>query len=345
MANLFDYNEKIISLLQLISQMEGELQGLTRSFSDEDNISSQAAIEAVHYSTKIEGNPLTLKQVTSALLENNVKNRNKRSVREIINYSKARSRIIEKSKTEQILSNKFILELHNILLIGIVRGNLKGHYRAAQNVIKDSKTNEIVYLPPEWRDVKKLMKELISWTNSSLLNNVSPLIVSAIFHYQFVTIHPFMDGNGRLARLLSNYIILSNGYNVISYSALEKQHELRRNRYYSSLRKVQAETFYEIDIDNNLTSWLEYWLNCLSNTYKEAISKVRLLHKTEGGDLPERLKLAIGFFKKHNKLRAIEYESIMGVARTQAVSDLKKLVELGYIKKIGGGRSTVYQKL
>ena len=165
------------------------------------------------------------------------------------------------------------------------------------------------------------MKELISWTNSSLYNGKSPLIVSALLRYRFVTIHPFMDGNGRLARLLSNYVLLANNYSVLHYSAIEKQHEKNRVQYYTALRRLQAPVFYDIPDNINLTSWICYWAGCLKKTYKEAISRM----------------------ERHKILKALEYGSIMGIGRTQAVSDLKKLVETGYLKKVGGDRSTTYQ--
>jgi len=82
------------------------------------------------------------------------------------------------------------------------------------------------------------MKALLRWYKDAVLNNISPLLISAIFHYPFVTIHPFMDGNGRVGRLLTNFILHSHGYTVTKYASIEKQHEKDRGKYYSSLRKI-----------------------------------------------------------------------------------------------------------
>lgn len=251
--------------------------------------------------------------------------------------------MIERAVSAQTLTNAFILELHDILLKGIVRGKLKGHYREAQNIIRDSKTQELIYLPPEWKEVKKLMRELISWTNLSLYEGKSPLVVAALFHYHFITVHPFMDGNGRLARLLSNFILFSYGYNALYYASLEKQHEKKRALYYRSLRKVQAPTFYEIPKTKELTSWVQYWLTCLQATYKEALSRTEKIENRGSLTLTPRLQLALNLFKKHKKFKAVEYQSIVGIARTQAVADLQELIKQDLIKKTGGGRSTVYQ--
>jgi len=339
----FHYTDKIVFLAQEISKMEGELQALYHSFEDEGGLLSKANAEAVHYSTKIEGNQLSLEQVTSAIGGNKIKIPHQRDLKEVLNYAKARVLVTEKALQEKICSINLILQLHEILLKGIVKGKLKGQFREAQNVIKDSKSHEIIYLPPEWMEVKKMMKDLVSWSNKALLENKNPLVIAAIFHYEFVTIHPFMDGNGRLARLLSNFILLSNKFNGVKYAALEKQHEKDRNKYYLSLRKLQGQTFYDIPKDLDLSSWIEYWLDCLKKTYVEALVRVKKIPLPLKSGLKPRLDSAIAFFSKHKKLKAKEYESIMGVARTQAVDDLNELVELGLIKKVGGGRSTVYE--
>jgi len=343
MERKFRYTEKIVSLIQEISKMEGELQGLSHSFHMEEGLLFKANVEAVHYSTKIEGNQLSLQQVTGALEGEKIKVPHQRDLKEVLNYARARALVMEKSLQEKICSVNLILDLHEILLNGIVKGKLKGHFREAQNVIKDSKSHEIIYLPPEWKEVKKMVKDLVSWSNKSLSENKGPLIVAAIFHYEFVTIHPFMDGNGRLARLLSNFILLSNKFNGVKYAALEKQHEKDRNKYYKSLSRLQGQTFYDIPKELDLSSWIEYWLECLKKTYEEGLSRVKNIPSPPKKGLRARLESAMSFFFKHKKLKAKEYESIMGIARTQAVSDLKELVDLGLIKKVGGGRSTVYE--
>lgn len=333
----FHYTEKIFSLTQDISKMEGELQGLFHSFKNEEGLLFRANVEAVHFSTKIEGNQLSLKQVTGALEGAKIKVAHQRDLREVLNYSKARALVMERALQERACTLNLIFKLHELLLNGIVKGKLKGHFREAQNVIKDSKSMEIVYLPPEWKEVTKMMKDLISWSNKVILENKSPLVVAAIFHYEFVTIHPFVDGNGRLARLLSNFFLLSNKFSGVKYAALEKQHEKNRSKYYLSLRSLQGETFYDIPRDIDLSNWIEYWLECLKKTYEEALERVKNIPSPPIQGLRPRLESAMSFFFKHKKLKAKEYESIMGIARTQAVSDLKELMELKLIKKVGGG--------
>lgn len=342
----YELNPKIISLIENISRMQGQLQGYIAGIKDELNIHFYANVDAVHYSTKIEGNKLTLKQVTN-ILSGTARSKTTKlhhDLKEILNYSKARSYLAGESTKNKKLNLDLILKTHKILLNNIVSGKLKGHLREAQNVITESNSRKIIYLPPEPRDVLPFLHSLISFINNALLDGISPLICAAIFHYRFATIHPFMDGNGRLARLFSSYILQSNNYTVSQYAAIEKQHEENRVMYYSSLRKIQGNNYYDIPTSINITSFMEYYLLCLNNTYIEALTRIQKIKSDnfEILELDDRLNKAISLFKKHYKLSASDYQSLVGLRRTQAVADLNELVKNNIIKIVGGGRSTVY---
>lgn len=205
-------------------------------------------------------------------------------------------------------------------------------------------------MAPEWQDVSELMSGLLSWLRKQSKAGASPLLLAAQFHFEFVTIHPFMDGNGRLARLLTNGILLLGGYSVERYAALEKQHEKDRRVYYYALRTLQAANFYDISREQNIAPWVSYWLKCLLATYDEAFSRISTsaglsFRLSEG--LPQiqedRLRRAESLFKRHQKLKAAEYADLTGLARTQAVADLNALMESGFLDRVGGGRSTLYR--
>jgi Fic family protein len=343
----YELNHQILFYLNEISRKQGEILGWQRTHDADIKIESLANIDAVHYSTKIEGNQLTIHQVTKALTTDKHKLKTTRDLKEILSYSKARKILVSKANKQQKITIKLILEIHAMLMQGIVSGQLKGFLREAQNVIRDSKTNGIVYMPPLASDVNSLMRDLVDWLRVAALENINSLIVAAVFHYRFVTIHPFMDGNGRLARLFSNYILSLNDYDVGKYAALEKQHEKNRSLYYKLLRASQAHNFYDIPEDVNLTKWIEYILDCLNKTYDEAIVRMTDQNSmtSEHVDLAARQRKALSLFNKYKSLKAADYEALMGIGRTQAVSDLNHLLESGYIKKVGGGRSTVYKKV
>lgn len=341
----YEITPAILLSLEAVARLEGQLQGIGLKPDELAEISTLSNIDAVHYSTKIEGNPLTLQQVTKALSGKSKKSHQGRSLQEVINYSRTRKMLIDRAVKYPNLTKDLMLKVHDGLMSGIVRGKLKGHFREAQNVIRDSKTGQIVFMPPVPEDVPSLAGRLVAWYHRETLNRTSPLIVAPLFHYLFVTIHPFMDGNGREARLLTNHILHVHDYTVTRFASLEKQHEKNRALYYESLRKLQRANFYDIPADLDLSPWIEYWIDCLKSTYEEALSRVQKLEQVtpESGDLSSRLNKAVSLFKRHRRLRARDYEAIMGLGRTQAVDDLNQLVHLDTIKKTGGGRSTIYE--
>lgn len=345
-----ELDAEILQLIEAISRRQGELFSHPHTFLEAHRIESVATIDAVHFSTKIEGNALTRDQVTQALESKGKTKVPQRDLREVLSYSRARRMARDWSVQKRPFGDTWVLEHHAELLKGIVRGRLRGHYRQAQCVIKDSKTHSIIYMAPEWQDVPGLMSGLLSWLRKQSKAGASPLLLAAQFHFEFVTIHPFMDGNGRLARLLTNGILLLGGYGVERYAALEKQHEKDRRGYYHALRTLQAANFYDIPPKQNIASWVSYWLRCLLATYDEALSRVTASAGVSfrlSEDLPQiqedRIRKAESLFIRHKKLKAAEYADLSGLARTQAVADLNALVESGFLERVGGGRSIMYR--
>ncbi len=333
----------IVDLISKISRLQGELDTLPHSSANAAEIEVLAAADSIHYSTAIEGNRLTLKQVTDVIRHPWRRNKSTRDFKEVLNYAQARHDLMKRSENHESLTHQLILAVHGQLLKGIVRGRLKGHYRESQNVIRESVSRAIVYLPPEEKDVRPLISSLLLWTGMQTASEESSLIVAPVFHYRFVTIHPFLDGNGRAARLLTNYILLLGGFNVMTVAAIEKQHELDRARYYRELRRLQASTFYDIPEDIDVTSWIEYWLGCLQATYEEAVQRLQPLRMSdELLNLPPRLQTAVSLFRKFKRLSAREYQGLTGLGRTRAVSDLNQLLTGGYIRRVGRGRSLFY---
>lgn len=338
---------EILSLLEAISKKQGELSASKRGVRDDFQIEGIAAVDAVHFSTKIEGNTLSRDQVTQALHSPKGVRVPTRALNEVLNYSKARRMVREWSQKAKPFNEKWVLDHHAELLQGIVKGRLRGHFREAQCVVQDSKTHAVVYMAPTHSDVPLLMKGLLAWLRQQRKSGASTLLLAAQFHFELVTIHPFMDGNGRLARLLTNGILFGGGYDVERFAAIEKQHERNRAAYYEAIRSLQAGNYYDIPAGQDLRTWVIYWLKCLLETYGEALGRVTGVSQASDTSLPfyeeDRLKKAVSLFRRHHRLRAAEYADLIGLARTQAVADLNALVQAGILEKVGGGRSTVYR--
>ena len=339
-------DSEILRLLESVSLKQGELSAHRHHIQDEASLNSAAIVDSVHFSTKIEGNSLSREQVTQAIESGRVK-APARELREVLNYARTRRMVREWSLKGRPFNDAWVLQHHAELLKGIVGGRLRGRYREAQCAVTDSKTRSIVYMAPEWRDAPALMKGLLAWVRQQRAARASAVLLAAQFHYEFVTIHPFMDGNGRLARLLTNGILVAGGYDVERYAAIEKQHEKDRGAYYRAIRSLQAENYYDIPRSQDIRAWVAYWLRCLLSAYDEALTRLAgtvspspSLHPPS---LDYRLQRAESMFRQHYRLRAAEYAELAGLGRTQAVSDLNVLVKTGVLERVGGGRSTVYR--
>ena len=338
----FTYTSEIVKLIAEISSHNTLIEMHKSSYAIDQKWALLSFAESAHFSTKIEGNELTLKQVTEILQpKSKAKPARTRSLQEVLNYSKARYFLLEKLNNK--LSLNTLLTAHDLLMRQIVTSGLRGKYRKAQNVIRDAASRKITFMPPESKDVPLLMSELFR-TVERFNKSDGSLIAAAVFHFGFVTIHPFMDGNGRLARLFSNYILELGGLRFTQFASLEKQHDINRINYYNHLHRLQGFNYYDIPRSLNISSWITYYLSCVLAANSEATQRVQQIKITEpqDGHLEGRLALAQTFFTKYKKLSAQEYEILAHLGRTQAVSDLNELVKQGKIIKVGGGRSTKY---
>lgn len=229
-------------------------------------------------SSQIEGTQCTLDDILSPYIDTNVN----QDVSDVVNYIKATEFAIERLKTLPICS-RLIKETHAILLQGL-RGSEKnpGEYRHSQNWIggAGSTIKNARYIPPNPEDMLNAMSNLEKFINSD--TSLDPLIVSALIHYQFETIHPFLDGNGRVGRLLITLFLMEK--NVLATPALYISYYLKMNRleYYDRMSQVRKNGDYE--------QWIRFFLEALSESGKEAIEdidKLSTLHDANINKLSE----------------------------------------------------------
>ena len=192
----------------------------------------------------IEGNTLTLQETSQLLFENIVPSaKSLREINEVINHKEAFDFIL---KTKEDISKKFILTLHKIVVKNTLKKELEdqiGKYRNIQVYIRGSE-----WLPPKSKDVPKKMRTLLLWYSRNK-NKIHPLIIAAYFHSAFEGIHPFVDGNGRVGRLLMNFILYKNNYPMINIP------NSRKIMYYNTLQEAQ--------INNNLRLFIGFLIELL----------------------------------------------------------------------------------
>ena len=238
-----------------------KIEAVKNSFNDKplspillSSLHKTAKISQTHYSTQIEGNRLTLEQVENALYSANktAQNYQGHDEKEVKAYYNAINYMEKYLDSDSAFSLDFVQKIHSL-----VEGSKKNiPYRDAQNAIYDSSDGSLVYLPPEAKDVPTMMQDLIQWVQDNIDKLPTP-IVAGLFHYQFVTIHPYFDGNGRMARLLHMWYLIQKGYESTLFVPLSSYIERSRKKYYDSFTLIEEN--HKISGIIDITPFLKYY--------------------------------------------------------------------------------------
>ena len=291
-------------------------------------------------STKIEGNPLSEKQVDE-VIENDERKHYLKAEQEVRNYFLALNYLEEKAKKGEKFSKKLILDVQKYVEKGASREKIGLRGPMPPGVlfaVYDSQTGNPDYIPPEYTDIPKLLDELIDYVNTT---DDHPLIIAAVVHYQLVTIHPFEDGNGRTARLLSGYVLDINGYGFNSIGSLEEYFAYDIDEYYNSIQ-MKLPALYYLGRDNppHPEIWFNYFLRMV------------LLYSNKVCELSERssdkeIEGSISYLKGKEKelllfllenyrrgFTPIEVSRKFGVTNKTIINRLAILVKNGFVVPI-----------
>lgn len=203
---VYQLNSPIARALMDIEAVKVVIEKTPLSPAVQAELRHKARVRSTHYSTRIEGNRLTLKEAEKVIAEQKANfHGRERDVSEVRNYWDALLKVEDWAANKVEISEELICRLHALVEKG--KRAKPTLYRDGQNVIRDSASGGIVYLPPEAKDVAPLMAAMVRWVKNAQKDGVPPPVVASLLHYQFVTIHPFYDGNGRTARLLATFIL------------------------------------------------------------------------------------------------------------------------------------------
>ena len=302
----WSYTNSIVNNLLKINQAKEIVELLELPVSIEEEIKKETIAKRVHYSTKIEGNKLNLKEVKEAIENNNISH--ERNVLEVRNYYNALMYINKISNDNIKLTEDLILKIHNLICGKKI--SYKNNYRDGQNIVEDSLSKTIVYMPPEAKDVKIFIKQMINDFYDKKYKDIPIPIKAGILAYQFVTIHPFWDGNGRCSRLLATYILKCNKYDLKGFYVLEEFYDKNINEYYNSLQMGIHHNFYFGRKDADITEWLEYFISTMASTFEQVGNKVKNIYnasKEEGNiidTLDKRERWVANYILNNNKIKA-----------------------------------------
>lgn len=308
-----------------------------------EELRRRARIRSTHYSTRIEGNRLTLAEAEEVVSGRTTRfHGRERDVTEVRNYWNALLRVEEWAAREAPLTEELLQRLHALVEHGSRARPTP--WRDGQNVIRDSETGAIVYLPPESKDVPDLMAALVSWVEHERKILPVPLI-AGLAHYQFVTIHPYYDGNGRTARLLATFLLHRGGYGLNGFFSLEEYHARDLAAYYTSLATHPHHNYYEGRAEANLTPWLEYFLQVLAAVFgaasKEALVAIESGFRGEPEALRRldpRARAVLGLFARQDRVATRDVASALGLSDRMTRELLRSWTQEGFLQVVDASR-------
>ncbi len=329
----FTITPKITKDLAEIERVRGFLDAIRLEGDWLLDMQKRVLILESHHSTHIEGTALSLEQARSILEGKKVEGVNQDDEKELLNYKKAMDFISRYLGKEDPLSEDLVRELHKILVKGVRGENADpGNYRRVQNYVINSKTREIVYTSPPPLEVPHLMKEFVQWLKN--IGDISPILAAGIAQFQFVHIHPFIDGNGRTARLLSTLILYKTGYDFKKLFTISEHYDKDRPAYYKAIQSVRQKNM-------DMTSWLDYFVDGLRSQMFEIQQKGEtiikqdvLLKNIKKAGINPRQEKGIKYIVRTGKISVNEYQEIARCIRRTAQRDLEDLAARKIIKTV-----------
>lgn len=312
---------------------------------NEAQLRRQAILRMAHTSTSIEGNPLAEFEVGKVLEGKSVR-ASRKDILEVENYYQALKKLDELSKYKHDITLSEILTLHRIVISDLVEKNKVGKFRPADVYVLDDLGDgreKLRFKAPSAKQVAKLIAELLDWLKHS--KEVHPIVRAGVLHLQFVTIHPFTDGNGRVGRLLTQLLLYRDNWDFRKILVLEDYYNRDRMSYYNAEHEVQG---YHYKEGADFTPWLAYFTKGFLVEAKKALEQVqaigfgRVSKKSEQIFLDRDEIQIMDFLTTTGRITSLDVTDILKLAKRSAQLKLKGLVLKKLIKPQGKGPSTYY---
>jgi len=343
---------QILSAISEIDEFKGKWENI-ENFSPEklQMLKKISTIESIGSSNRIEGNKLTDKEIEKLLSNISTKSFDSRDEEEVVGYAELLDTIFENYEIIP-LSENYVKQLHKILLQYTQKDEShRGEYKKVSNSIVafDSKGKEIgvVFETTSPFDTPTQMENLLQWTKKNLEDNFyHPLIVIGIFVVNFLAIHPFQDGNGRLSRAITAMLLLQKGYSYIPYSSVESIVERNKEGYYRALRKTQS-TINSKKADYEY--WLSFFLSTLLKQKRHLEIKIKGIKDEKisakgNADVSLTEQKILSLFERQNCLTSPEIAELLSLNLETAKKAVKRLALKGYIIKNGSTKGAWYSK-
>lgn len=329
---------KLISLISQLDRFDAAWTSIERREGQSlKQLKSIATVRSVGASTRIEGSKMSNDEVEILLKEIDITKIDDRDSQEVVGYFETLD-LITASYQDIKITESSIKNLHNILMKYSKKDEWhKGDYKQHSNTVEatlPNGTKQIIFQTTQAGvPTKDAMRKLVEWYRKDKITH--PLVKCALFSYEFVSIHPFQDGNGRLSRLLSTLLLLKYNYRWIQYVSLEHEIENRKIEYYKILRSCQSKRPNE-----NVTDWVNFFFDALIKIQEQLMKKLDVTGIEI--QLSPREKAIIVFIGNNAGCKSGDIAKKLGIPSPTVKRILPELISKNLIEKHGVGPGTNY---
>ncbi len=338
----FTITNKLLKLIGTIEAAKEVIENSPLVPAWEAKFREDAMVRTVHHGTHIEGNELNKTEAEKVMAGAKIVGR-ERDIQEVLNYRNV-LKFIE-SFDKQEMSEEVLKHIHELTTHRILPEETVGLYRKTQVVVKNSATGEVTFRPPPAVEVPFLLASFLQWLNATSADDVHAVLKAGITHYEIVRIHPFLDGNGRVARAAATLALFKEGYDIKRFFSLEEHYDREPVSYYEALQSVAK-------LEGNITGWLEYFTEGLAIELTRIKEKVKSLStdlklkKSLGGQplaLSERQIKIVEFIQENGFLQnKTFFELFPMISEDTVLRELKDLMKKGIVKKEGSTKGVRY---
>jgi Fic family protein len=346
----FTITPAIASALMRIEAVKQAIQTLPITPRVLANLRETARLFSTHYSTMIEGNRLTQEQVAQVIGADQHFPGRERDQDEVKGYYTALDEAERLAKRREKVTQAVVQKLHALVMAGGKTRVKSTPYRDAQNVIRDAHSKRIVYMPPEAKDVPRLMEQFITWINRK--DELPVPIKAAIAHYQYATIHPYYDGNGRTARLLTTLILHLGTYDLKGLYALEEYYARNLKAYYEALTVGPSHNYYIGRAEADITRWIAYFIEGVATSFEKVRDQARREAEKGGMDqskllrnLDSKQRRALTLFQQSREIAAKDVADLFGYKPRTAALLCRRWVEKGFLETTDPAKKSRHYKL
>ena len=333
----YTITDRLIVTMRRIGEATGEIKMLRLSPSALARLELEARALSTHASTSIEGNPLPLTDVKRLLKAGPTHIRD--TEREVLNYNKALRKIHTDVKSGSFRPSRATMEPIQAIVVDGLMDNPDhiGKIRQEPVLIRDPRRpDSVVFIPPDHKDIARMIEDLAVFI-AERGGEIDPIILAGLFHRQCVIIHPFMDGNGRMTRLLTTGILGQGGLDIFEIFSFENYYNRNIGRYFQAVG-LRGD-YYECEPRIDFTAWLEFFAGGILDELRRVRGVIPI-------DAPARIeehhRRLLAYIGEHGSIGQREYGQISNRSLAARKQDFQKLVNLGLIERQGGGRGTYY---